>query len=168
MRKIVTTMVGAGLVFGAAVSASAQEAANPPVGLSARIGVFLPTEDSTRDVASDSWFAAGVDFKLKDLATMGGPGSFTVSLDYAAKNDFRLLPILLNYQVRQGSSYLFGGVGATFSRLGNGNSDTLFAYQIGVGYDYQAGATPLFVEGKFMGTEKSELNGFGVYVGVRF
>ena len=172
MRKFVTMMVSAGLVLGAAVPALAQD--TKPVGLSARIGVFLPSDRTTKNRSDDAWFAAGVDYKLKDMpsAMEGRASALTVSLDYAAKNNYRALPLLLNYQVRQNEMYFFGGVGLSFSRVDNGvfgtDSDTTFAYQLGLGFDFASGPTPLFVEGKFLGNEKSELNAFGLYVGVRF
>ena len=172
MRKIVTMMVSAGLVLGAAVPALAQEV--KPVGLSARVGVFLPSDRTTKNRSSDAWFGLGVDYKLKDMPSSveGRSNALTVSLDYAAKNNYRSLPLILNYQVRQNEMYFFGGVGVSATRVDNGvfgtDSSTTFAYQLGLGFDFASGPTPLFVEGKFLGNEKSELNAFGLFVGVRF
>ncbi|MGV3616989.1 MAG: outer membrane beta-barrel protein [Fimbriimonas sp.] len=172
MRNLITTMVGAALVFGAAVPAFAQQ---KPLGLSGRIGFFLPSDRGTRNNSDDAWFAMGVDYKIRDMPSTveGRLSSLSLSLDYAAKEDYRSLPILVNYQVRQNEFYFFGGLGLNFARVDRGvlgtDSDTTFAYQLGLGYDFQtAGSTPLFVEAKFMGNEKSELNGFGLFAGVRF
>jgi hypothetical protein len=168
-----TTMVGAALIFGAAVPAFAQST-EKPIGLSARIGLFLPTEKGTRNNGGDSWFAAGLDYKYKEMFSdvPGRSSAITFSLDYAAKNDYRTVPLLVNYQVRNNEFYFFGGLGLAFSRVDRGifgsDSDTTFAYQLGLGYDFRSGVTPLFVEGKFLGNEKTELNGFGLYAGVRF
>lgn len=171
MRKVMTTMVGAALIFGAAVPALAQE---KPVGLSARIGVFLPSDRATRNNSDDAWFAGGIDYKYKEMPS-GVPGrssAISFSLDFASKNDYRTIPLLVNYQIRNNDFYYFGGIGISFSRIDRGvfgtDSDTTFAYQLGAGYDYRSGVTPLFFEAKFMGNEKTELNGFGLYAGVRF
>jgi opacity protein-like surface antigen len=172
MQKFFTMMVGAGLLLGAAVPTMAQEVR--PIGLSARIGLFLPSDSGTRNTSDDAWFAAGVDYRLRDLPSTvnGRTSALTLSLDYAAKNEYRVLPVLVNYQLRQNELYFFGGVGIGFSRVDRGifggDSDTTFAYQVGLGYDFQQGATPLFVEAKFMGNEKSDLNGFGLFAGIRF
>ncbi len=172
MRNYVTKMVGAAILMGAAVPAFAQE--SKPLGLSARIGLFLPTDKGTRNTSDDAWFAAGVDYKLRDLPSTvpGRSSALSISLDYAAKNNFRIVPVLLNYQLRTNELYFFGGVGASFARIDRGifgaASDTLFAYQLGVGYDFQSGTNPLFVEAKFLGTERSEVNGFGLFAGIRF
>lgn len=171
MKNMITKMVGAAMLLGAAVPAMAQTA--PTSGVSARLGIFWPTDSTTRRSTDEAWFGAGFDYRLREMSSMmdGRTAALTLSLDFAAKDDFRSLPLLLNYQVRQNELYFFGGVGVNFARYASGvntKSDTTFAYQVGAGYDFQQGATPLFVEVKFLGNEKSELNAFGTYVGVRF
>lgn len=172
MRNLVTTMVGAALVFGAAVPALAQD--TKPLGISGRIGLLFPHDRTTRNNSDDVWFTAGVDYKYKEFATgvEGRTNAITFSLDYAAKNDYRTVPLLVNYQVSSNDFYYFGGIGISFSRIDRGvfgtDSDTTFAYQLGAGYDFRGGETPLFVEAKFLGNEKSELNAFGLYAGIRF
>jgi hypothetical protein len=68
--------------------------------------------------------------------------------------------------------YYTAGVGLGFTEtpdgLGGTESDTELAYALGVGYDFTQGQTPFFVELKYIGSGKSELNGFGLYGGVRF
>lgn len=170
-RRIVTTLVGAALVMGAAVPAFAQQA--DPVGLSLRLGLFLPTSGAARG-AGDGWFGAGVDYRLLNLpnvATDGTQRSLSLSLDFASRGEFRTVPVLVNYVVRRNELYAFGGVGVSFGRVPTfgGRSDrTRFAYQIGAGYDFNQGPLPLFLEAKFLGNERSELNGFGIFAGVRF
>lgn len=172
MRKLVTTMVGAALVFGAVVPAFAQQ--EKPLGLSARIGVFLPSDRQTRNNSDDAWFTGGIDYKYKDMPSgiEGSTSAITFSLDFAAKNEYRTIPLLVNYQIRSNDFYYFGGIGISFSRVDQGvfgsDSDTTFAYQLGAGYDFRQGPTPMFFEAKFLGNEKNELNAFGLYAGVRF
>jgi hypothetical protein len=169
MTKTIKMMVGAALVLGAAVPAFAQD--SKPVGLSLRAGLFVPTDRGVRDVA-DSWFAGGLDYKLRDMPSASGQmNSISLSLDFAGKSGYRTVPILANYVVHHDQLYVFGGLGLSFSRfpVGGGSEDkTEFAYQVGAGYDFQAGPTPLFVEGKFMGNGRSTLNGFGFFAGIRF
>jgi len=164
MNKALTTMVGAALLCGAAVPAFAQETKSTDISL--RAGLFAPSDRFVRNNAGDSMFTAGVDYNWKTLTN----GSVFFSLDYAAKGDFRVVPLLVNYKVQKNEFYFFGGVGVSFSRVpsGSGSSDkSEFGYQVGVGYDFQKGTNPLFVEAKYMGNGKDELNGVGVYLGIR-
>lgn len=166
MRNLVTMMVGVA-ILGAAVSANAQTSTS--TGLSARMGVFSPTDKATRAATEDGWFGFGVDYKLGQKLPMAPMGELGFSLDYSSKGGTRIIPLSLNYKVKQDKFYVFGGVGASLVHPDGGKSDTLFGYQLGAGMDFaQQGGIPLFLEAKFLGTEKSEYNGFGFYAGVRF
>lgn len=153
-----------------AVSAVAGAQTVKPAGVSLRAGVFFPTNDSTRDATSDSFFAFGADYKLTDLS-LSVPGyrsSLSLSVDYYSRNDFSNIPVLVNYVGRSGRFGWEAGVGVGFSSLPSGD-DTKFAYGAGVSYDITSGAQlPLFVSAKFFGTESDKLNGVGVYLGIRF
>ena len=65
-----------------------------------------------------------------------------------------------------GGEPALGVAGVAFADI-NG-SDTLFSWSLGVGYNFQQGKSPTFVEAKFFGTDQSEANGISVAVGVRF
>ncbi|AIE86951.1 hypothetical protein [Fimbriimonas ginsengisoli] len=167
MKRTITMMLGTALLLGVASSALAQD--NKPSGISLRAGLFLPTDRGARDV-SDSWFAGGIDYKIKDMGDMNGNSSLGLSLDFTGKGGFRTVPLLLNYIVHRDQLYFFGGAGISFSRFasGGGSEDkTEFAYQAGAGYEFQKGQTPLFFEAKFMGNGRSALNGFGFFIGAR-
>lgn len=169
MRNLVTMMVGAALVAGTAVSANAQDV-KTTTGFSIRAGFFNPTDKNVRTATTDSWFAAGVDYKLgTEYSLFGKPGNFALSVDYTAKDGTRILPTALTYRVQQDKVYLLGGIGATFVNPKGSSSDTYFGYQLGVGYDIATqGAVPVFVEVKYLGAEKNYYSGLGVYAGVRF
>lgn len=170
MKKILTTMVVSAMFAGAAVPAMAQEGVAKPVGLSIRAGLFFPTDRGVRDV-SDAWAGGGVDYRLPyTLGAMNSDSYLSVSLDYASKGDYRVVPVLLNYVVRKGAAYAFAGAGISFSRrpVGADFDDKIrFGYQGGIGFDIHQGEHPIFVEGKFLGNDISKLNGFGVYLGFR-
>jgi len=154
------------IIASAAMLANAQF--DKPVGVDARVGAFFPTDSSTQGVGN-TWLDLGLDFDLKKLSPTA---SLKASLDYAYRGDYRSLPLLLNYEVRKGSVYVLGGVGANFNRIpqddGTMYSRTSWAYDLGIGYDVEKnGGAPIFVEGRFFGNENSDLNGFGVFVGIR-
>ncbi|MCE9558901.1 MAG: outer membrane beta-barrel protein [Armatimonadetes bacterium] len=158
------------------VSAFAQE--SKPVGLSARIGLFLPTAQAAKN-AGKQWFGFGLDYKLGDIkyAKEGdsSSASYGISLDYINKNDFRMVPVTYTYTVRtQEGFYYKAGLGVAMikePRTGatpGTDSKTAFAYQLGVGMDVKAVSMPAFVEVKYFGSSRSNLNGLGAFFGVRF
>ncbi len=159
-RIVALTLVAAAL----AVPALAQD---KPVGISVRIGLFAPSDAAARG-AGQSWLAVGADFKLRDLSFRGrhSPSEIGISMDYASKGGFRTLPVLLNYTSHMGETYFTLGAGFAFSNDSTSDS-TRFAYQGALGYDFQRGNNPLFVEVKYLGNERAVLNGFAIFLGAR-
>ena len=161
-------VVGAGLAA-LTVGAFAQEM--KPVGLAVRAGLFMPTDSTTR-AGGTGWFAFGVDYKVAEkMNASTGMDRVSVSLDFAAKNNYRVVPLLVNYTRDNGSYYISAGIGVSFSRrpTGMGVEDRArLGYQVSIGHNFETSQFPLFIEGRFLGNEKAELNGFGVYAGVRF
>lgn len=153
--------------------APAQE--SKPVGLSVRVGLFWPSSNIAKSEGKN-WISFGAEYKLGDLKfgnnQPGYSSSYSVSVDYFAKGDFRNTPILVNYIGRKDQFYYLAGAGIGLTRvresLNNVESHTEFAYQIGVGYDFTQGNAPLFAEVKYIGSSDSRLAGFGAFVGIRF
>jgi len=173
MNKILSLAFAAAFVAFGAVSANAQE--SKPLGLTLRAGLFWPSERYTRDRSSEQWFAFGVEYKLPGLkqpAVMAKyGGDFSISLDYFNKSDFSNVPVLLNYTGKMNQLYYVVGAGVGFTKkekpLGGTQSNTSFAYQLGVGYEFST-KTPVFAELKYIGSTQTKLAGFGVFGGVRF
>lgn len=173
MKKTTATLFAAFAVFGAATQANAQY--QKPIGLSVRVGLFYPTNGDARDVEGEGWFAGGAEYKIKDLH-FGDDSRYTsmltASLDYYGKGSFSQVPLLLNYVAHRESFYWTAGAGIGFGRVpvttGGSESDTEFAFQVGIGYDFVKSQMPLFLEMKYFGSSESKLSGFGVYGGIRF
>ncbi len=166
MNKLAVITLSA-VALAAAVPAVAQE--TKPIGLAIRAGLFFPSDAAAKAVGKN-WFAFGLDYKLKDMNVgMGKSGAaLSVSLDYQAKGGFTILPVLLNYTLRTTEFYYGFGLGFSSAHSNGGAGDKIrFAYGAHVGYDFQTGKTPLFVEVRYFGNERKEFTGFGVYVGVR-
>jgi hypothetical protein len=146
-----------------------------PLGLSVRAGFFFPGDSAAQDEA-DTFLAVGVDYEIKpvDMADMYSEYNavYSISLDYYGSGDYSHVPLLINYVGRSDDFYYSLGAGLGFTKtpdgLGGTESETELAYALGVGYDFTQGTTPVFVELKYQGSAKSELNGFGLYGGVRF
>lgn len=174
MKKPTATLLAALAVFGAATQANAQY--QKPIGVSARVGLFYPSNGDARDVEGQGWFGLGAEYKIRDLHFSDNNSKYTsmltASLDYYGKGSFSQVPLLLNYVAHMESFYWTGGVGIGFGRVpvaaGGSESDTEFAFQVGVGYDFVKSQLPLFLELKYFGSSESKLNGFGIYGGIRF
>ena len=154
------------VIAAAAGLASAQ--GYKPVGVDVRIGSFLPTDSGTQGVGN-SWLDLGLDF---DVHRLSPDAHLAVSFDYTYREGYRSLPLLLNYVLRRGPAYAFAGAGGNFNIVpqndGSNFTRTTWAYDIGIGYDFLHNAgNPIFVEGRFYGNEETNLDGFGVFLGIR-
>ena len=171
MKKLAVITVFAAI--GLATVANAQY--NQPSGISLRGGMFFPTGAAAK-AEGKTWFGVGLDYKLKDLSYGRMPGdfdtSFVLSADYYGKGNFSNLPVLLNWVSRGDQFYYSAGAGLGFARtpdgLGGTSSETEFAYQFTIGFEFQQMQTPFFVEAKYFGSAESKLNGYGVFAGIRF
>ncbi|MEJ5171272.1 MAG: hypothetical protein WHU10_09810, partial [Fimbriimonadales bacterium] len=149
-------------LLGLSAVAPAQE--TQPIGLSIRAGGFFPSNSDARDEA-DVWFAAGLEYKLKDLyfgESEGYTSHLSLSLDWYESGDFRGLPLLLNYVGMKNQFFYSVGAGVSFAKwqkdFGGTDEDTLFGYSVALGYQFQQGQTPVFVEARYFGSEKSDLD----------
>jgi len=171
MNKMVLAAATAALITIPATSMAQSAEAKPFL---VRVGAFFPTDEDAKDV-SKTWLAAGVQYKVRDLNignTNGYMSSFEISFDYTQRDDYQILPLMLNYVGRVNENLFYtGGIGVSFTRLPTASgtdSKARFGYTLGLGYDLNIGTTPVVVEGRFWGNEKSDFNGFALYAGVRF
>lgn len=173
-RKILAIVLGSAVVLAAAVG-TAQT--TKPMGLSVRAGLVWPTSGYGRSIGR-TWFGVGGEYKVSDanFGTMdrGSSGIFSVSVDYYGKGAASAVPVLVNYVGMRNEMYYTLGAGLAITRdeelvggVMQGRTKTNFAYQLGVGYNFQSGTNPLFVEGRFFGNSNTNLNGIGVFVGIR-
>ena len=150
--------------------AGAQARTNSEVGAAVRIGLFLPTDTKTNDVAGTGFLSFGVDYRfdVKTPRVLGLQGNIVLSLDYYRRDDYGNIPLTLNYVGRTGRYFFNLGAGVGFESLPV-RDYTGFAYTAGIGYDIPSTSTlPIFVQAKFLGSDRSQLDGVGLYVGVRF
>lgn len=143
-----------------------------PVGLSVRAGIFF-AQGRAADAEGQNWFTAGGEYKLGDLSfkEAGYSAHYSLSLDYYGKGGFTSLPLLLNYVSRTPNFYysVGAGVASTHVRVGGSTStDTEFAYQLSIGKDFVQSKMPVFVELRYFGNNKTDMNGFALVGGIRF
>jgi len=156
------------------VAATAGAQTNGPTGFSARVGIFLPTNKS--DVGDSTWFNFGVDYKLNHF-NVASPKEGTqtylgLSADYYFSGSNSNVPVAVTYNLRQNQLVYSAGIGADFYNIDDINkTGTSVGGQLGVAYEFgNAGEAnkPLFVQAKYFFTRRSELSGFGLYLGYRF
>ena len=165
--KMLVAALGAVALTAAAVPAAAQS--STPTGLSAKLGVLWPTDSGTRDATSDTWFDVGLEYRFHDMPMTDSnmKAHLSLSLDWATQSSNRIAPLLVNYVGEQSQTYWMVGAGAAFLHS-TGTDETKFAYQFGLGYNFEQGPTPAFVEARWLGTSESRANAIIVDVGVRF
>ncbi len=173
MKRITTIAMLAALAVGTVSAAFAQTP--EPIGLSVRLGALWPSNDAPKN-EGDCWFTGGLDYKIKNLNFGNTDPSFSsalsVSLDYYGKGDFSNVPVLLNFVGRKDQFYYSAGAGVAFAKTPDGyggtDSNLELGYQFSVGFDFTKGQTPVFVEARYQGCGKSDLNGIALYAGIRF
>lgn len=139
--------------------------------LSFRFGVVKPTDSG---VPTSQFTSFGLQHKVRAISSNENWNNFgELSVDFYGKGDYRSIPFLYNYVAYSTKSDFFLSLGAGVSFITRPDATGTesvgrFAYQVGLGYNLTKGENSSFVEAKFMGNGASELNGFGVFFGVRF
>lgn len=171
MKKLVLIAVVAAM----SLATVAQAQYGRPQGISLRGGMFFPSADSAK-AEGKTWFGVGIDYKLKDLNYARTPDdfdtSFVLSIDYYGKGDHSNLPVMVNWVSRRDTFYYSAGAGLGFAKtpdgLGGTDTATELSYNFAVGFEFQQGMTPFFVEARYFGSAESALNGYGIFAGIRF
>ena len=163
------------MIIGAlAVVSSAFTQVSKPTGLSVRLGLFMPSSSIGRN-EGNSWFGGGVDWKIKEgmMGNSGASGTYSVSADWFGKGSLSTVPVMLNFTSHNKESYWSVGAGVALTRdyvvvgaVRNSRNKTNFGYTAALGWEFQKGSNPLFVEGRYFGNSNSNLSGFGVFVGI--
>ncbi|MCB8933112.1 MAG: hypothetical protein M9921_00355 [Fimbriimonadaceae bacterium] len=166
------------------VAGTANAQMSKPSNISVRAGIFSPTDSDARDIGN-TWFAAGLEWKGGDLersgSMMNAHAHWSISVDWYGKDDASAVPVLFNYVEKTTNFYWSAGIGFAFNSIpgsgyvptedapGDKKTSTKFGYSLALGWDAPSNnGTPWFVEGRYFGNAQSELNGFGLYVGIRF
>ena len=150
--------------------AGAQAKSNSEVGLSARFGLFLPTNQNTNSTLGTGLLSFGVDFRLdpRTPRLFGLDSNLALSVDYFRRDQYGNIPVTLNYVARTGQYFFTVGAGVGFESLPI-RDYTGFAYTAAVGYTLPTTSSlPIFVEAKFLGADRSQIDGVGLYLGLRF
>ncbi|MEA2552435.1 MAG: hypothetical protein QOJ65_611 [Fimbriimonadaceae bacterium] len=166
-KKLLKAGLGAVALIAIAVPAQAQT--STPTGFSIKAGAFFPSNRQVRRDTSDTWFTAGVDYRIKEfpVTTPDYRSHLSISLDWMGSGNTHSIPLLLNYVGEQREFYWLIGAGAAFNHS-SGSDNTRFGYALGLGYNFdQHGTTPAFIEARWLGTSKARESGIAVDLGIR-
>ena len=171
MRMKLSTIGAATAALALCAVAGAQARPYQPIGASVRVGLFLPTNSSTNDDIGTAFVAFGADYRLvgfKLPRVFGLESYLKGSVDYYRRDDTGNIPVLLNYVGASGQYYFQLGAGVGFETVKD-DSKTGFAYTAGVGYNVPSTSRlPIFLQANFFGADRSRVNGFGLFAGIRF
>jgi len=176
---VVAFVFALSLCLAAVASAQYGEPVKNPFGV--KLGLFMPQEGDVRDVTSDTWFAAGLDYIFQETQMPAARAS--VSLEWSQHSidgggDARIIPLTANYSwkaktTEESMSRFFYGLGAGlyFIRVkdnGDTSSETKFGAQIHAGVEF---AESWYIELKYAFVSKVHgvnPGGFFAFVGKRF
>jgi len=165
--KKVISLLACALAFGAPAVALGQYSGDQELGKGwdLRAGIFVPEKKASRAKGGDVWLTLGAERAFYEADRWRA----TLSIDYYGAESIYSVPLSLN--VRGNSQGLRYGVGAGLS-LGHDVEKGMagLAYNVLVGYELQAGASPVTIDLRYLGTNASrqELNGWALTVGYSF
>ncbi len=166
IRTYVTAFALVTMALAMPMVAAAQ--APNPIGVTLRAGPFFPLNSNARSNAT-VWPAIGGEMRFMSLGTKSYTNNWlSVSVDWMGRGNWSQTPVLVNYVSHSGQVFFDAGAGVGFASEPS-SSGTDFAYQAGIGYEFPTTSPSIiFVEAKYWGSDRTELDGFAAYIGVRF
>lgn len=138
---------------------------------SVRAGVFFPSDSRSRNV-SETWFAAGVDFRVPfpgiSVPGTGASAWLSFSADYYERGGNRSIPLIASYNIRVQKFTYSAGVGASFYRLAGGDERISLDFSASLSYALVDAPLPVYLQARYYQGPRDELRGIAVMVGVRF
>lgn len=179
MNKNLHVALGAVILGTISQIASAGDA---PMGLSVRAGAAFSLNRSKVTLSTLKTYestkiniSGGIDYTLGEIGTDlvdGQRCTWGASVDYQGNGTRYNIPILANFHGKMDQFEYSAGVGIGFGRAFNTTSKdfksvTGFAYQLSGRYYFQKSSeNPMFVEVRYYGSNKSELNGLALQLGI--
>ena len=144
-------------------SASAQDSALQ--GFTINAGIFYPSKKSVRQASEDIWFSVdlGYKFQTSEPTESGYYYDLGASVGYKGAGNAYYIPVHLTLTGYLNEQFFYrAGAGVGFPKSG----DAAFSYAIELGYNFNAGTTPIALTIGYAGIQRDDVNGFTV--GLRF
>jgi len=173
MRKGLLYLATVALVgtLALAVPASAQE--TEQLGFTLSAGAFFPSEKRVRRASEDTWFSVELGYKLQtsEPNERGYYYDLGVSVGYRGTGDNYYIPVHATITGYLNEQFFYrAGAGVGFPKKGRvfTADDASFSYSIEVGYNFNAGTTPVALTVGYAGISRNTVNGLTVGLLVRF
>jgi hypothetical protein len=140
-------------------------------GFTVSAGVLYPADKDTRDATQDLWFYVDLTytFQTSEPTESGYYYDLGAMVGFYGASDARVIPVGLSFTGYLNEQFFYRATaGIGFSS--NGDSETGFAWSIGFGYNFSAGATPiaLLIGYNGLSGRGGDFNGFTATLQFRF
>ncbi len=130
-------------------------------------GIFYPSDEDVRDASEDIWFSVnlGYTFQTSEPTEAGYYYDLGASVGYKGAGDSYYIPVHLTFTGYLNEQFFYRlGAGVGFPK----NGDAAFSYAIELGYNINAGTTPLALTVGYAGIQRDDVNGFTVGLQFKF
>ena len=145
--------------------ASAQDSAMQ--GFTINAGIFYPSKKSVRQASEDIWFSVdlGYKFQTSEPTESGYYYDLGASVGYKGAGNAYYIPVHLTITGYLNEQFFYrAGAGVGFPKSG----DAAFSYAIELGYNFNAGTTPIALTIGYAGIQRGDVNGFTVGLQFKF
>jgi len=145
--------------------ASAQDSALQ--GFTINAGIFYPSKKSVRQASEDIWFSVdlGYKFQTSEPTESGYYYDLGASVGYKGAGNAYYIPVHLTLTGYLNEQFFYrAGAGVGFPKSG----DAAFSYAIELGYNFNAGTTPIALTIGYAGIQRGDVNGFTVGLQFKF
>ncbi|OYT74058.1 MAG: hypothetical protein CFK49_00025 [Armatimonadetes bacterium JP3_11] len=134
-------------------------------GFTINAGIFYPSKKSVRDASEDIWFSVdlGYTFQTSEPTASGYYYDLGASVGYKGAGDTYYIPVHLTFTGYLNEQFFYrAGAGVGFPKSG----DAAFSYAVELGYNFNAGTTPIALTVGYAGIQRGDVN--GITVGLQF
>lgn len=136
-------------------------------GFTVNAGIFYPSKKSVRQASEDIWFSVdlGYKFQTSEPTESGYYYDLGASVGYKGTGDAYYIPVHLTFTGYLNEQFFYrAGAGVGFPK----NGDAAFSYAIELGYNFNAGTTPIALTIGYAGIQRDDVNGFTVGLQFQF
>ncbi|GIV04990.1 MAG: hypothetical protein KatS3mg016_0565 [Fimbriimonadales bacterium] len=165
MHKGLLYVAAAALIGTLALTTPAPAQDSALQGFTINAGIFYPSKKSVRDASEDIWFSVdlGYTFQTSEPNETGYYYDLGASVGYKGAGDTYYIPVHLTYTGYLNEQFFYRvGAGVGFPKSG----DAAFSYAVELGYNFNAGTTPIALTVGYAGIQRNDVN--GITVGLQF
>jgi len=167
MHKGMLWIAAAALMGSLALMTPASAQDSELQGFTVNAGIFYPSKKSVRQASEDIWFSVdlGYKFQTSEPTESGYYYDLGASVGYKGAGDAYYIPVHLTLTGYLNEQFFYrAGAGVGFPK----NGDAAFSYAVELGYNFNAGTTPIALTIGYAGIQRGDVNGFTVGLQFKF